>query len=90
MKFIFSYHRAVKDDLGKLDKYSRSRIKRVMETRLLMDPINNGELLKGNLKGYRKLRVGDYRIVYKVYDAEIRVLGIRHRKDIYAILGNRK
>ena len=61
-----------------------------MEARLLIDPQNNGELLKGNLKGYRKLRVGDYRIVYKVYDTEIRVLGIRHRKDIYAILENRK
>jgi len=53
-----------------------------MEARLLIDPINNGESLRGSLKGYRKLRVGDYRIVYKVLEKEIHVLGIRHRKDL--------
>jgi mRNA interferase RelE/StbE len=90
LEFIFKYHRSVKDDLDKLDNYSKSRIKRVMEAKLLIDPINTGELLKGNLKGFRKLKVGDYRIVYKVSEKEIHILGIRHRKDIYSVLENRK
>jgi len=90
LAFIFRYHRSVKDDLEKLDNYTGSRIKKVLETRLLVEPINAGELLKGNLKGFRKFRVGDYRIVYKVSGNEIHILGIRHRKDIYNILENRK
>jgi mRNA interferase RelE/StbE len=39
-------------------------------------------LLKGTLKGFRKLRIGDHRVVYKVEKKEIIILGIRHRRDM--------
>jgi mRNA interferase RelE/StbE len=39
--------------------------------------------LRRTLKGYRKLRVGDYRIVLKLEGDAILVLGICHRKDVY-------
>ncbi|MBS3918437.1 MAG: type II toxin-antitoxin system RelE/ParE family toxin [Deltaproteobacteria bacterium] len=32
------------------------------------------------LRGYWKLRVGDYRVVFKIVDEEVWVLGIIHRK----------
>ena len=35
------------------------------------------------MKGYRKLRVGDYRIVLKLQNEDILILGICHRKDVY-------
>ena len=44
-----------------------------------------GAALKGDLRGLRRLRVGDYRVVYEVRDEELVVLAIRvaHRRDAY-------
>jgi len=49
----------------------------------MVDPIKYGNPLRKTLKGYRKVRVGDYRIVYKIEGEYIYILGIRHRKEIY-------
>ena len=41
------------------------------------------------LKGYEnlfRLRIGDYRAVFSIEGMAIRVLRIRHRKDIYGLL----
>lgn len=89
MPYIIKYHKNLKEDLNKLDKFSRSRIKKVIETRLLIDPIKYGQLLKGTLKGFRKLRIGDYRVIYKIVKMEVIILGIRHRRDIYDVIVNR-
>lgn len=89
MPYILKYHKTLKEDLNKLDKFSRSRIRRAIESRLLSDPIKYGQSLKGTLKGFRKLRIGDYRVVYKVVKKEIIILGIRHRRDIYDVIVNR-
>ena len=35
------------------------------------------------MKGYRKLRVGDYRIVLKIESVDILTLGICHLKDVH-------
>ena len=90
MSYLIKYHKAVKDDLNSLEVLSKARIKRAIETRLTIDPIKSGEPLKGNLKGFRKLRIGDCRIVYKVIEEEVLILGIRHRKDIYEVMKNRE
>ena len=44
-----------------------------------------GSALKGDLRGLRRIRVGDYRVVYEVRDDELLVLVIRvaHRRDVY-------
>ena len=44
-----------------------------------------GSPLKGRLRGLRRLRVGDYRIVYELLDGELVVLVVRvaHRSDAY-------
>lgn len=44
-----------------------------------------GALLKGGLRGLRRLRVGNYRIVYEILDDDLVVLVIRvaHRREAY-------
>jgi mRNA interferase RelE/StbE len=61
----------------------RERIRRAVESRLMTAPQEYGHPLRKNLGGYWKLRVGDYRVVFKVEGATVYVLAIRHRKSIY-------
>ena len=44
-----------------------------------------GTALKGDLRGLRRLRVGNYRVLYEVRDDELVVLVVRvaHRRDAY-------
>ena len=44
-----------------------------------------GKLLKGNFSGFWSYRSGDYRIIYKVYKSELRILVITvdDRRDVY-------
>jgi len=84
--YLLRYHTSVKsEDLLKIYVQTKERIKKAIETRLTIAPQNYGEPLRKTLKGYWKLRVGDYRIVFKVQAEEILILGIIHRKDIYEI-----
>ena len=86
MGYTLKYHPSVKtEDIPKLDKQTAARIKRAIETRLLSAPQEYGEPLRRTLKGYWKLRVGDYRVVFRVQGSDILVLGIIHRKEVYQI-----
>jgi mRNA interferase RelE/StbE len=78
------YHpKVVAEDLPRLPANIHSRIARAIETRLVKAPEQHGAPLRKTLKGYWKLRVGDYRGVYKVAGAEVWILGIIHRNKIY-------
>jgi addiction module RelE/StbE family toxin len=70
-------------DIPKLSKPVKKRIKNTIESKLLIDPIRFGKPLRYNLKGCRRLRVGDYRVIYQVADTQINILVIQHRKDCY-------
>jgi mRNA interferase RelE/StbE len=85
--YTIRYHHLVKsEDLPKLDNTIKTRIKKAVETRLMGAPEEYGEPLRRTLKGYWKLRVGDYRVVFKVEGEEITVFGIRHRRDVYEVM----
>ena len=84
MTYQLRYHPDVKEkDLPKINKNIQKRIKTAIEQRLLRAPERYSEPLRRTLKGYRKLRVGDYRIVLKLEKGTILILGICHRKEIY-------
>jgi len=72
------------DDIPKLAKRARGQISRAIETRLTTYPIDVGKPLRYSLKGARRLRVGDYRVVYRVEPPDtVLVIKIGHRKDVY-------
>lgn len=59
-------------------------IKKAIEERLMTDPIGFGKPLRYSLKGHRRLRVSDYRVVYRI-EPEIQmvvIVAIKHRKDV--------
>ena len=84
------YHADVKKvDLPRLDKKNKTMIKRAIEERLATRPELYGKPLRRTLKGYWKLRVGEYRIVFKMLGEDILILGIIHRKDVYKRIARR-
>lgn len=91
MQYRLLYHPLVKEkDLPKLNATMKKRIKTAIVDRLLREPEKYSEPLRKTLKGYRKLRVGDYRIVLRVDNNIIFILGICHRKDVYERIEKRK
>jgi mRNA interferase RelE/StbE len=84
MTFSIHYHPDIRDvDLPLINKKIKLRIKKAIEERLAIAPEKYCDPLRKTLKGYRKMRVGDYRIILKIVKSQIWILGIRHRKDAY-------
>ncbi len=67
----------------RLDKTVRDRVAEAMSA-LRHNPRPRGCLKMTGGERYR-IRVGDYRIVYEIYDQTITVavVGIGHRRDVY-------
>jgi len=70
-------------DLKPLNRDIQLRILNAMESRLSVAPEQYGVPLRRSLKGYRKLRVGDYRVVYRMAGDEVRVFGVGNRNNVY-------
>ena len=90
MPFELKYHPDVRSiDIPLLDAKLRTRIRNAIERRLMTAPHLFGEPLRKTLRGYWKLRVGDYRVVFKIVAEEVWVLGIIHRKKVYEAIKKR-
>ena len=70
-------------ELERIDKSVRSRLITAVDR--LVDNPHRGQQLKGELTGLRRVRVGDYRIIYEIDAGELVILVIRvgHRRHIY-------
>ncbi len=91
MPYSLLYHPAVRgENLQNIPHNIRSRLARAVEARLTTEPARYGVPLKGTLRPYWKLRVGDYRIVYKIVAQEVWILAILHRKEIYEVVVGRR
>ena len=67
MQYELLYHPDIAgEDLPHISKNIKKRLRKAIEERLGSNPEKYGEPLKRGLKGYRKLRVGDYRVIYKL------------------------
>ena len=84
MAYLLVYHADVEEvDLPRIDEKNKSMIKRAIEERLAMQPEIYGKPLQRTLKGYWKLRIGEFRIIFKIFGNELRIYGIIHRKRVY-------
>lgn len=79
------YHPDIlKHDLSKIPQNIKESIRRAIEERLMQEPFMVGEPLRHSLKGHRKLRVGDYRVIYRIQGTTIIIMKIGHRKEVYS------
>ena len=83
MNYSVSIKQSAFKALANIDKQQRQRLIDAIE-KLKTSP-TAGSVLKGEFSGLRRVRVGDYRIVYEVQDAKLVILVIRiaHRKEVY-------
>lgn len=74
-------------ELEKLDNYTQHLITSWLKKNIdnSENPRLHGKALVGNLKGKWRYRIGDYRVICFIKDAELIVLAISigHRKDVY-------
>ncbi len=74
-------------DFKKISKPDRQRIIAAIRKKLTNDPEKFGVPLKSSLKGYWKLRVGQYRVVYEIQKEKVIVyvivVGFRRNKEAY-------
>lgn len=76
-------------DVPGLDKPTRQRIKKAIENKLMIKPEVFGLPLRGTLKNYWKLRVGDWRVVYLIEPKVVKIIIIAHRREVYNLIKNR-
>ena len=85
MRYTVRFRPAARREFLALPKDVRQRIAAALE-RLAEDPYRSGsEPLRRGLRGRRKYRVGDYRIVYAVEQdvLVVRVITVEHRSRVY-------
>lgn len=76
MRYQIKYLKEAVEQLAKIPRNIRNGILRAIDERLAVHP----ELfkpLKGDLVGYYRLRVGKYRVIYKINNGSVTVLIIR-------------
>ena len=88
MVWDVKYLPEVHDDLASLDRASVKRVEKVIEKKIINgSPDKLGKPLRKELADCRRFRVGDIRIVYKIFKKEVQVLvvavGMRRDGEVY-------
>ncbi len=90
MIFKIIYHPlVVRDDIPKLSAEWKAKIQKTIEERLIINPEVYGKPLRRSLKGFRKLRVGDYRVIFLLEKNLIKIFIIQHRSVVYDQINKR-
>lgn len=86
--FEIEWKRSAIKELRKLPAEPRHRVVEAVES-LAGDPRPHGSRKMVGSENNWRLRIGDYRVVYSVFDAllVIEVVRVGHRKDVYRDLG---
>jgi len=93
MSWEIIYHKDVDGDLEKAGPFAARRIILTINEKLTKAPEKFGAPLSSNLKNFRKLRIGDFRVVYQIFNKKIIVfvlaIGPRRDKEIYRTASKR-
>jgi mRNA interferase RelE/StbE len=82
----------IKTDLPKLNKPTQIKIITQIKKKLSTYPEQYGKPLQGILKGFYRLRIENYRVIYEIYNqtVTVQILKIGPRKDnqVYKTIKN--
>lgn len=87
MNWSVRFHPEVEQDLRQLGSAEAKRVLKVIRERIAEgEPDKIGKALRGALAGYRRVRTGDVRIVYRINGSEIVLIlcvGARRDDEVY-------
>jgi len=69
--------------LRKIGKEDLRAIREAIEEKLTLAPDMFGKPLRFSLHGHRRLRVGDFRVVYRIEGHKVKIILIGHRSMVY-------
>lgn len=86
--YTILYHPSVRrEDFKKLNGKTAQRILNTLYKKLSKEPEAFGRPLVGDLKGYYRLRIDPYRVIYRVEKARVIVfilkIGFRRDSEVY-------
>ena len=82
MGYNITYKKSVAKDLRRISKAQAKRILNKIDAELTKNP-ERLPALSGPFAGMRKLRVGDYRVIFVIIDQDVLILRVQDRKDVY-------
>ena len=85
MRYAIRIKASAAKELQRIERPDRERLIATID-RLAENPFA-GSALKGELRGLRRVRVGDYRLLYEVRERDLVVLVLRaaHRREAYRL-----
>ncbi len=86
IKYQIQYQiHVVKKHIPLLSATAKTEIKKAIEKKLMTNPISFGKPLQYSLKGHRSLRVGNYRVIFRIEEEAntVIIIAIKHRKEVY-------
>ena len=85
MSFRVQYlESVVREDIPGLSKAVKEQIRKTVEQKLTSHPVEFGKPLRYSFKGARRLRVGDYRVIYRIEPPDVvLIVKIGHRREVY-------
>ena len=90
VNFYIEYHElVVKEDIPKLSQKEKTRVREAIETKLKTKPELFGKPLRKSLKNYRSLRIGNYRVIYRIEGEKVKIFIIQHRSTVYENINHR-
>jgi mRNA interferase RelE/StbE len=89
LAFDLAYHPEVEADLRRLPRNLQRRVLAAIANRLAAAPEKYGRPLSGPLSRYRKLRVGDVRVVFDLLGSQVVVYAALDRKVVYQEVARR-
>ena len=90
IKFRIEYHYLVsKEDIPRLYKFWQDEVRLAIETKLTSHPELYGKPLRRSIAGYKRLRVGEYRVIFRIEGKTIKIMIIGHRSVVYKMIKNR-
>lgn len=82
MAFNIQYKKSVAKDLARIGKTEARQFIDKIEKELSSHP-DRYPVLQGPLAGLRKMRMGDYRVIYAILGNDVLILRIGNRREVY-------